>query len=129
MNERDLLRAEYAAIGAVRTPGLPSELIVVAARRWCHARGLTHPTAPALHRLLAPLGLDMMAVSFDSLLCLFAAEAGRAITIGTLEQPTPDQIALCALLSGQHGAVKSAIEYAAASVLVLAAAPFHAPPS
>jgi hypothetical protein len=94
---------------------------------------------PALHQVFAPLGLDMVTASFDSLLCLFECAAGRPILIGTPEEPSADQLALCALLSRQTArpsgrglceksdcALSSAIECAASSIFLLMARPSDA---
>jgi hypothetical protein len=91
---------------------------------------------PALHRLFAPLGLDMLAASFDSLLCLFEYAAGRPLAMGASNQRTADEIQLCALLTwavasgpswkwdgAEDNALAPTIECAAASTLLLAGVP------
>jgi hypothetical protein len=94
---------------------------------------------PALHQVFAPLGLDMVTAGFDSLLRLFECAAGRPILIGTPDEPSADQLALCALLSRQTArpsgrglceksdcALSSAIECAASSIFLLMARPSDA---
>jgi len=77
---------------------LSVELIVQATRRWCGARRRSLPGAPPLHRLFAPLGLWMMAASFDSLLVLIEHAAGRPLVAGLAGDPSHDQRAICALI-------------------------------
>jgi len=118
---------------------LPDELISIAAKTWCRARRLNQPSMPALHELFTPLGLDMVTAGFDSLLCLVESATGRPMLIGTPDEPSADEIALCALLGGQTvrpadrglcvrcvGPLSLAIECAASSILLLAASPSDA---
>ncbi len=118
---------------------LPDELIADAAKTWCSARRLRQPSMPALPQVFAPLGLDMVTASFDSLLCFFECAAGRSILIGTPEEPSADQLALCALLNKQTArpserrvcdksdcGLSLAIECAAFSIFSLVARPSDA---
>lgn len=80
-------------------PVLSTALVVQATRRWCRARQRALPGGPALHRLFAPLGLFMMAASFDSLLVLVEHAAGRPLLAGLADQPTRDERGIDTLVS------------------------------
>ncbi len=87
------------ADSVARHPVLPSVLIVRATWRWCAARRRGLPCILVLHRLFTPLGLFMMAVSFDSLLSLLEQAAGRPLVAGRADQLTRDQRGIEALLA------------------------------
>ena len=118
-------------------PMLSTVLVMQATGRWCAARQRSLPGGPALHRLFAPLGLFMMAASFDSLLLLVEHAAGRPLIAGLAEEPTRDQRGIDAwLATGQVASadrwfnftasccpLARAIDCAAAAVQLAAAAP------
>jgi hypothetical protein len=95
-------------------PVLSTALVVQATRRWCRARQRALPGGPALHRLFAPLGLFMMAASFDSLMLLVEHAAGRPLLAGVADQPTRDQRGIYALLAtGEIAAADGWLDFTA----------------
>jgi hypothetical protein len=95
-------------------PVLSTALVVQATRRWCRARQRALPGGPALHRLFAPLGLFMMAASFDSLMLLVEHAAGRPLLAGVADQPTRDQRGIEALLAtGEIAAADGWLDFTA----------------
>jgi hypothetical protein len=58
------------------------QVVPLAARCWRAARDAGSPVQQRLHKLLSPLGFDMLPPVFDSLLTLWEAALGRRFVAG-----------------------------------------------
>lgn len=74
-------------------------VIVNAARCWRAARDAGQPVQQRLHALLAPLGYDMLAPVFDSIMKLGECCLGRALCRGCPFGPDGDEALLCLLMA------------------------------
>lgn len=77
----------------------PTAVIVNAARCWRTARDAGQPAQQRLHALLAPMGYDMLALVFDSIMTLGECCLGRALCRGCPFGPDGDEALLCRLMS------------------------------
>lgn len=77
----------------------PHQLVVIVARRWREARDRGAPVQRALHSLLEPIGYDMLAPVFDSLMSLCESRFDHRICTGCVLAPTADENLLCRLLA------------------------------
>lgn len=79
---------------------VPRELVTAAARCWRSARDSGARAQQQLHALLAPVGGDMLAPVFDSLMTLYETALGRRITVGEARALSRDEHLLLGLLEG-----------------------------
>ncbi|WP_293878307.1 MULTISPECIES: hypothetical protein [unclassified Sphingomonas] len=78
---------------------IPAAVIARAARCWRTARDRHEPAQQRLHRLLAPLGYDMLAPVLDSVMTLGECCLGRPLCRGCPFGPDGDEALLCRLLA------------------------------
>ena len=90
----------HTAISRAKAFPVPRELVTAAARCWRSARDSGARAQQHLHALLAPVGGDMLAPVFDSLMTLYESALGRRIAVGKTKALSRDERLLLGLLEG-----------------------------
>jgi len=84
----------------VPKPGIDPLLVALLLRRWRAACLLDVAVQPALHAILAPRGLAMLAPVFDALFKASAAALGRDLQTGCGTELSADERGIAAALLG-----------------------------
>lgn len=92
----------HLVANGVSAPPLAKTLVTSAARCWRAARDRGEPVQQVLHAMLARHDGGMLAPVFDSLMNLYEAALGRAVTVGCVPDLSPDEHLLLGLLDGSR---------------------------